>query len=49
MPMDVSSSRSSNKANILLGLIEYELNGPVGASHLVEYQFIFDSTVKDIC
>ena len=26
MPMDVPSSRPSNKANIFLGLIEYELN-----------------------
>ena len=37
MPMDVSSSRPSNKANIFLGLIEYELNSPLGASHLVDY------------
>ena len=41
MPMDVSSSRPSNKANIFLGLIEYELN--------TIYQLIFDSTLKDIC
>ena len=26
-----------NKANIFLGLIEYELNSPLGASHLVDY------------
>ena len=26
-----------NKANIFLGLIEYELNGLLGASHLVDY------------
>ena len=37
MPMDVSSSRASNKANIFLGLIEYELNSLLGASHLVDY------------
>ena len=35
--MDVSSSRPSNKANIFLGLIEYELNSLLGASHLVDY------------
>ena len=39
MPMDVSSSRPSNKANIFLDLIENE----------TVYQFIFDSTLKDIC
>ena len=27
----------SNKANIFLGLIEYELNSLLGASHLVDY------------
>ena len=48
MPMDVSSSRPSNKANIFLSLIEYELNSLLGALHLVD-QFIFDSTLKDIC
>ena len=37
MPMDVTSSRPSNKANIFLGLIEYELNSLFGASHLVDY------------
>ena len=37
MPMDVSSSIPSNKANIFLGLIEYELNSLLGASHLVDY------------
>ena len=37
MPMDVSSSRASNKANIFLGLIEYELNSLLGASHLIDY------------
>ena len=26
-----------NKANIFLGLIEYELNSLLGASHLVDY------------
>ena len=35
--MDVSSSRPSNKANIFLGLIEYELNSLLSASHLVDY------------
>ena len=33
MPMNVSSSGPSNKANIFLGLIEYELN----SLHLVDY------------
>ena len=37
MPMDLFSSRPSNKANIFLGLIEYELNSLLGASHLVDY------------
>ena len=37
MQIDVSSSRPSNKANIFLGLIEYELNSLLGASHLVDY------------
>ena len=32
--MNVSSSGPSNKANIFLGLIEYELNSLLGASHL---------------
>ena len=31
------SNSSYNKANIFLGLIEYELNSPLGASHLVDY------------
>ena len=35
--MNVSSSGPFNKANIFLGLIEYELNGLLGASHLVDY------------
>ena len=37
MRMDVSSSRPSNKANVFLSLIEYELNSLLGASHLVDY------------
>ena len=37
MPVDVSSSRRSDKANIFLGLIEYELNSLLGALHLVDY------------
>ena len=37
MPMDLFSSRPSDKANIFLGLIEYELNSLLGASHLVDY------------
>ena len=37
MPMDLFSSRPSNKANIFLGLIEYELNSLLGASHLVDH------------
>ena len=31
------SNSPSNKANIFLGLIEYELNSLLGASHLVDY------------
>ena len=40
----LASSGPSNKANIFLGLIEYELSSLLGAM----YQFIFDSTLKDI-
>ena len=36
MSMNVSSPRLYNKGNIFLGVIEYELNGLLGASHLVE-------------
>ena len=35
--MNVSSSGSYNKANIYLGVIEYEMNSLLGASHLVDY------------
>ena len=35
--MNVSSSGACNKANIFLGLIEYELNSLLGALHLVDY------------
>ena len=35
--MNVSSSGPCDKANIFLGLIEYELNSLIGASHLVDY------------
>ena len=35
--MNVSSSGSSNKANIFLGLIKCELNSLLGVSHLVDY------------
>ena len=35
--MNVSSSVPYDKANIFLGLIEYELNSLLGASHLVDY------------
>ena len=31
------SNSAYNKANIFLGLIEYELNSLLGASHLVDY------------
>ena len=44
MPMDVPSSRPSNKANIFLGLIEYELNSLLGASHLVDYRRLYISS-----
>ena len=37
MPMNVSSPRLYNKANIFLGLIEYELNSLLSALHLVDY------------
>ena len=33
----LSLAESSNKANIFLGLIEYQLNSLLGASHLVDY------------
>ena len=33
----LSLVESSDKANIFLGLIEYELNSQLGASHLVDY------------
>ena len=46
MPMNVSSSGASNKANIFLGLIEYELNSLL---RLTIYQFMINSTLKDIC
>ena len=35
--MNVSFSGRYNEANIFLGLIEYELNSLLGASHLVDY------------
>ena len=35
--MNVSSSGPCNRANIFLGLIEYERNSLPGASHLVDY------------
>ena len=35
--MNVSSSGPYGKANIFLGLIEYELNSLLGPSHLVDY------------
>ena len=37
MPMNVSSSGPSDKANIFSGLIEYELNSILGALHLERY------------
>ena len=33
----LSLVESYNKANIFLGLIKYELNSLLGASHLVDY------------
>ena len=39
----LSVVESYSKGNIFLGLIEYELNSLLGASHLV------DSTLKDSC
>ena len=33
----LSLVESYNKANIFLGLIEYELNSLLGASHVVDY------------
>ena len=35
--MNVSSSGPFDKANIFLGLIEYELNSLLAAFHLVDY------------
>ena len=35
--MNVSSSGASNNANVFLGLIEYELNSLLSASHLADY------------
>ena len=35
--MNMSSSGPFNKANIFLGLIDYELNSLLDASHLVDY------------
>ena len=54
MPMDVSSSRPSNKTNIFLGLIEYELNSLLGASYLVDYisvhiRFDLERYLLNIC
>ena len=40
IPMNVSSLRLYNKANIFLGLVEYELNNLLGASHLVDYMSV---------
>ena len=47
----LSSVESYNKSDIFLGFIDYELNSLLGASQIVDYiyQFIFDSTLKDIC
>ena len=36
----MSSSVPSNKANIFLDLIEYELNSLLGALHLVDYMSV---------
>ena len=46
MPM-VSFSEPYNKINIFLGLIEYELDGVLGASQLVE--FLTSSTGRKNC
>ena len=37
--MNVSSSGPFNKANVFLGLIEYEQNSQLCASYLVDYIF----------
>ena len=37
MLMNVSSPRLYNEKSIFLGLIKYELNSPLDASHLVDY------------
>ena len=50
MPMKLSLIEPFNEANIFLGLIEHELNSLLGAPYLVGFfQFIFESTLKDIC
>ena len=36
----LASSGPCNKANIFLGLIEYELNSLLSASHLVDYMSV---------
>ena len=40
MLMNVSSSGSYYEGNMFLGLIEYELNSLLGASHLVDYKLV---------
>ena len=49
MPIKGSSSRPSNKANIFLCPIEYELNSLLGCLHLIDYiQLIFNLTLVHV-
>ena len=50
----LASSGAYNKANIFLGLIDYELNSLLGASHLVDYisvhiRFDLERYLLNIC
>ena len=42
----LSLVESYNKTNIFLGLIEYELNSLLGASHLVDYVYISSYSIR---
>ena len=48
MPMDVSSSRPSNEANIFLSLIEYELNSLRAANISVHVSFDLERYLLNI-
>ena len=48
MPMDVSSSRPSNEANVFLSLIEYELNSLRAANISVHVSFDLERYLLNI-